>query len=384
MQNKTPAQKRSANVNPPFPYTPVPHPRLLLPQPCRLYHILCKENYVHQKLPRTDRLFANYFNIFVYLNLSRNPNGPENIFVVYKYRLSNVSRRQVVGFQKCPLVALAGRGEIAVMSPCIYSIIPCTYADDIWDIVAENSIKISLQSLLFVIALPQLILDIDGAEGLILNCWYFDDGILCGTTSALQKCVHMILQATLWSGLEVNLEVNLRNNILLKLNSFSNYIKKFHYPDMEAPRDDKLCQEYTKAKAVRNTDEGQASTYITVTPRSSGNTEGTASLLILRDVVHQNRRKSAWNYWTKWYSNDLEEATAIELTNNARRHQLLSIKHCDIGLRSLEQHSVGACMLRGCIYVLSGSNRCLRADIRSSLASYNDPIFAKNRRRLPQ
>ena len=104
---------------------------------------------------------------------------------------------------------------------------------------------------LFSLALNRLILSLQDVPGLSQNIWYLDDGLLCGTRSAIAESLRLIKMAQSWSGLQLNMA---KCELFSKsdLSDFPTEMRKSNLPNFEvlgAPiGDDAFCESYIKRK----------------------------------------------------------------------------------------------------------------------------------------
>jgi hypothetical protein len=205
-----------------------------------------------------------------------------------------------------------------------------------------------LGPLLFAIALHRLVLQIDEIEGLLLNMWYLDDGMLCGTRAALLECLEIIQQATEWSGLKLNIG---KCHVYCRLDksAFPEKIKKFNLPNLEilgAPiGSDEFCKTYIIAKSC------EAGKLLNELPlledpqiavsllRQCG---GFCKMAHIARCCPPEQVQEMLGCFDDSVLRCFEEATSTELSENARKQAQLGLANGGLGLRSLKLHASAA------------------------------------------
>ena len=235
-----------------------------------------------------------------------------------------------------------------------------------------------LGPLIFSIALHRLVLELDEIEGLLLNMWYLDDGVLCGTRSAIRECLDIIQRAAMWSGLEINLrkcEIFSR----LDMSSFPDEIKKFRLPDLEilgAPiGSDEFCRSFVIGKS------NAAEKLLNELPRLE---DPQIAVSLLRQcgsfckLAHLARccppeqTQEMLGRYDDSVLRCFEEATATELSENARKQAQLGLTNGGIGLRSLKLHAPAA-------YISSVISSGATGELEFSIHAYNDTVAESDR-----
>ena len=227
-----------------------------------------------------------------------------------------------------------------------------------------------LGPLLFAIAIHPLVTRIGNTMGIVSNKWYLDDGIICGTRTAVLHCLQLIEAATLESGLELNLkkcEVYSRGD----LGMFPSDCKKSHSSNFEilgAPiGDDDYCEAVVDRKSarasgllvkLRSLDDPQVALTLL------RNCAGFGRLVHIARCCPAQQTTGAFQKFDNAILQCFEDVTGISLSDTARLQSQISISRGGIGLRSLSRHCSAA-------YISSAVSCETERDLSDQFQQYN-------------